>query len=165
VDRYNLVSFAGLLALMFIAWALSSSRRRVNVRCVAFGVGLQLLLGVIVFWAPGSREVFLALNDVVGRLFEAASAGQVFLFGNLGTPGAPEPVGPVLAFQALPVIVFFAALMALLYHWRVMPLIVHGFAWVFTRLMRVSGPRVSVPPATSSSASSRPRPSARTWGR
>jgi CNT family concentrative nucleoside transporter len=139
VDRYNLVSFAGLLALMFIAWALSSSRRRVNVRCVAFGVGLQLLLGVIVFWAPGSREVFLALNDVVGRLFEAASAGQVFLFGNLGTPGAPEPVGPVLAFQALPVIVFFAALMALLYHWRVMPLIVHGFAWVFTRLMRVSG--------------------------
>jgi len=139
MDLYNLVSLAGIFALMALAWALSENRRRVNLRCLGMGVGMQLLLGAIVFRAPGAREAFVGLNAAVSKLFDAATAGQVFLFGSLGDPAGGGPGGFVLAFGALPVIVFFSALMALLYHWRVMPLIVRGFAWVFTRLMRVSG--------------------------
>jgi len=145
MDMYNLVSFAGIFVLMALAWALSTNRRRLNVRCIAFGVGIQLALGLIIFCAPGSREVFRRLNDVVAELFQAASRGTWFLFGRLSlAPGQTGPDGETslgffLTFNALPVIIFFSALMALLYYWRVMPLIIRGFAWVFTRLMRVSG--------------------------
>lgn len=145
MDLYNLVSFVGIFALVAVAWVLSTDRRRLNLRCIAFGVGLQLVLALIVFWAPGSRGAFLWLNDAVGDLFKAASAGQWFIFGRLSLgpgevgPGGETSLGFFLAFKALPVIIFFAALMALLYHWRIMPLIIRGFAWLFTRLMRVSG--------------------------
>ena len=110
MDGYNLVSFAGIFVLMAFAWALSTDRRRLNLRCIAFGVGLQMLLGLVVFWAPGSTRFFLRLNDAVVKLFTAASAGQKFLFGKLGDPAGSEPTGFVLAFGALPVIIFYALL-------------------------------------------------------
>jgi len=145
MDRYNLVSFMGLFVLMGVAWVLSADRRRTNGRCVGFGVGLQLLLGLLVFRAPGSRTVFLKLNDGVLRLLGAATAGQKLLFGRLAVPpgetgaGGETSLGYFLAIQGLPVIIFFSALMALLYHWGAMQRVIQGFAWVFRRLMRVSG--------------------------
>ena len=144
MDAYNLVSLAGLFVLMGIAWGLSSHRARLNWRCIVFGVGVQLLLGLVVFWAPGSTEFFLWLNGAVARLFEAASAGQKFLFGALADQAEVEKAfGPgrgfILIIQALPVIIFFAALMGLLYYWGIMPVIIRAFAWLFNRLMRVSG--------------------------
>jgi len=90
----------------------------------------------VVFRAPGSRGVFLWLNDAILDIFEAAKAGQHFLFGSAADP---SKVGFILAFQALPLAIFFSALMALLYHWRIMPLIIRGFSWLFSRLMRISG--------------------------
>ena len=137
MDRYNLVSFGGLFVLLALAWALSADRRRMNWRVVAWGVGIQLVLGAVVFWSPGSRGAFGWINDAVLKLLSAAGAGQKLLFGNLATDQAPW--GFILAIQALPVIIFFAALMAVLYHWPIMPWIVRGFAWVFTKLMRISG--------------------------
>jgi len=136
MDIYNLVSFAGIFVLMGIAWAASKHRRRLNLRAICWGVGIQLGLGALIFHAPGSRGLFLKLNDAVLELLTAAQAGQIFLFGPLSRQ---ETLGFIFAFQAVPMIIFFSALMALLYHWRIMPLIIRGFAWVFTRLMRISG--------------------------
>jgi CNT family concentrative nucleoside transporter len=136
MSAYNLTSLAGLAVLMAVAWVFSEDRRRVNWRLVGWGTFLQLLLGALVFLLPGSTTAFLWANKQVLRLLETAQAGQRFLFGNLADA---KSVGFVLATQALPVIVFFASLMGLLYYWRIMPLIVRGFAAVFTRLMRVSG--------------------------
>ncbi len=145
MDIYNAVSLAGLLGVLIVAWAFSADRRVVNVRCVAAGVGLQLALAAVVFWAPGSTRFFLWLNDVVVRFLNAAMEGQRFLFGPLAvapgqTDAAGNPsVGFILATQALAVIIFFAALMALLYYVGIMQRIIQGFAWVFVRLMRISG--------------------------
>jgi len=144
MDGYNLVSLAGVFVLMAIAWGLSAHPRRMNWRCIGSGVAIQLLFGLLVFRAPGSRELFLWLNDLVASLLGAATAGQKFLFGPLAEMGTLEGAfgagkGFVLAIQALPVIIFFAALMGLLYYWRVMPAVIGAFAWVFSRLMRVSG--------------------------
>ena len=136
MDIYNLMSFVGIFALMAIAWAASKHRRQLNVRAICWGVGIQLALGALIFHAPGSRTLFLKLNDAVLQLLGAAQAGQIFLFGPLAKR---QTLGFIFAFQAVPMIIFFSALMALLYHWRVMPLIIRGFAWVFTRLMRISG--------------------------
>jgi len=145
MDIYNLVSLAGLFVLIGVAWALSADRRRMNVRAIGWGVGLQLALGALVFWLPYSRDAFRWLNDVVVNVLTTAQEGQKFLFGRLALqPGQTGPKGETslgffLAIQALPVIIFFSAVMALLYHWRIMPRIIRAFAWVFTRLMRVSG--------------------------
>ncbi|MBE0536945.1 MAG: nucleoside transporter [Phycisphaerae bacterium] len=145
MDIYNVVSFAGLFVLMFVAWAFSVNRRVVNVRCIAAGVGLQLVLAAVVFWAPGSTRFFLWLNDVVVAFLHAAMEGQRFLFGPLAVgPGQTDAngsasIGFILATQALAVIIFFAALMGVLYYFGIMQRIIQAFAWVFVRLMRISG--------------------------
>ncbi|NLF30243.1 MAG: nucleoside transporter [Planctomycetes bacterium] len=134
---YNLVSVLGLLVLMAIAWALSRQRGRVNVRCVAAGVALQLALGAVVFLAPPSRAVFAWINDLTIEVLAACQAGQAFVFGSLADP---EAVGGFsLATQALPLIIFFSALMGLLYYAGIMPAIIRAFAWVFSRAMGISG--------------------------
>jgi len=145
MDSYSLVSLLGIFGFMLVAWVCSTDRRRVNWRVVGWGVGLQLALAALIFQAPKSREVFLWLNDVVVKVIDAARAGERFLFGPLALPlgqktAAGEPgVGFVLAIQVFPIIIFFSALMALLYHYRIMPLVIRAFAWVFSRLMRISG--------------------------
>jgi len=145
MDIYNLVSLAGLAVLVFLGWGLSSDRRRMNWRAIGFGVGLQLVLGMLVFGLPGSARAFLVLNDLVVKVLDAAAAGQRFLFGPLAIPpgqtgpGGEASVGFILAIQALPIVVFFAALMGLLYYLGIMPLVIRAFAWAFSRLMRVSG--------------------------
>jgi CNT family concentrative nucleoside transporter len=136
MNAYSLVSLAGLVILMAVAWAFSENRRCVNWRVVGWGTALLLLLGALVFRMPGSQKVFLWGNAAVLRVLDTSQAGQKFLFGNLADSNF---AGFVLATQALPTIVFFSALMGLLYYWHLMPLIIRGFAKVFTRLMRVSG--------------------------
>ena len=145
MDIYNFVSLAGLFLLTGLGWLFSSNRRQMNWRCLGWGVGIQLILGLIVFRSPGSRSVFIWLNDVVLKLLGAARTGQEFLFGPLAVgpgevgPQGEESPGFILAIQGLPIIIFFAALMGLLYYWRIMPVVIRAFAWIFTRLMRISG--------------------------
>lgn len=142
---YNLISFIGIFALMVVAWLFSTNRRLMNWRAIGWGVGLQLALGAMVFHAPHSKDLFQWLNGAVVRILGAAKEGQMFVFGPLAlspgetAPGGEASPGFILAFQVLPVIIFFSALMSLLYYWRIMPAIIRAFAWLFTRLMRISG--------------------------
>ena len=135
MDEYNLISLVGIFVLLAIAWAVSANRRRMNLRVIGWGLGIQFLLAAIVFLTPGSTRALRGVNDAVLHVLTAAQAGQEFIFG----PLADDKGGFILATQALPMVIFFAALMSLLYYWRVMPLIIRGFAWVFTRFMRISG--------------------------
>ncbi len=142
---YNFVSFIGIFILLGVAWVLSSDRRNMNWRLIGWAIGLQLLLAGFIFRVPAGTKVFLVVNDVVVKILDSAGEGARFVFGRLalgpgqvGTDGA-ESLGFMLAFQAFPTIIFFSALIAILYYVRIMPLLIKGFAWVFTRLMRVSG--------------------------
>jgi len=145
MEAYNLVSLSGIFALMVVAWAFSNNRRKINWRVIFWGVVLQLALALIIFRLPAGLIFFNWINAVVIKLFSFAKEGMYFLFGPLAV--APGEVGPagekslgfILATQALPTIIFFAALMGLLYHIRLMPLIVRAFARVFAKLMRISG--------------------------
>jgi CNT family concentrative nucleoside transporter len=145
MDGYNLVSCAGIPILAALAWVLSADRRNVNWRVIGWGIGLQLLAGLFIFVLPAGARVFLVINDVVVRILDSAGAGARFVFGRLAlgpgqvTADGTESLGFMLAFQAFPTIIFFSALIAILYYVRLMPLVIKGFAWVFTRLMRVSG--------------------------
>jgi CNT family concentrative nucleoside transporter len=140
----RLLSLGGLLLLVGLGWLLSSHRRAVNWRLVGAGLGLQLLMALLVFVVPGGTQVFQFVNDLVVRVLDTAAEGSYFVFGSLALPPGMErdgqqSVGFVLAFQALPTIIFFSALMALLYWVGLMPRVVRAFQWLFTRLMGTSG--------------------------
>lgn len=145
MSAYNLVSFAGIFIIAACAWLLSSNRRVVNFRVVAWGVGLQLLFAFFVFVVPAGTKLFLWINDAVAVVLDSATAGTRFVFGRLALPpGAVNEAGEtslgyLLAFQGLPTIIFFAALVEALYFLRVMPFVIKLFGRIFSRLMRVSG--------------------------
>lgn len=142
---YNLISFAGIFVLAFIAWLFSTDRRTVNGRAVAWGIGIQLVLAFFIFSVPIGSKIFLFVNDAVVKVLDSAQAGTRFLFGRLAlAPGtvneAGEPsLGYFLIFQGLSTIVFFAAFIGALYYTGLMPFLVRLFARVFSSTMRISG--------------------------
>ncbi len=141
----NLVSLAGFAAYGLVAWAAGGFRRPVPWRTVLGSSALVLSLGAVVFWFPPMRAALVVLNDAVLEVLSAGTAGARFLFGPLALgPGEVSPTGErsigfVLAAQVLPAVIFFAALMALLYHLRLMQPVVLSFARVFHGTLRLSG--------------------------
>ncbi len=139
-----LQSFAGLLILTAIAWLLAEERRPPPVRTVLVGLGLQLILALLLLKLPLFRELFVGLNGAIGALEEATRAGATFVFGYLGGPPLPfETTRPgadfILAFRALPLVLVMSALSALLFYWRILPLVVKGFSWLLERSMGIGG--------------------------
>lgn len=141
----NLISIAGILCLLAIAWVFSTNRRQVSWRVVAGGILIQLFFALFVFVIPVGTKFFLFVNNLVLQVLDSASAGINFVFGPLALgpgatgPGGEKSIGFILAFQALPTIIFFAALMAMLYYLGIMNRIIRFFAYIFTRLLRISG--------------------------
>ncbi|HEU4388083.1 MAG TPA: nucleoside transporter C-terminal domain-containing protein [Blastocatellia bacterium] len=137
---HHFISAIGLLTFAFIAWLFSSDRRRIHWKTVGWGLGLQLLVGLIIFQVPYSHRAFLWLNDAVLALLNASRRGTEFLFGPLAaSPGEPGSVGFILLFQVLPVAIFFSAFTSVLYYLRILPLIVRIFAKLFHRTLGTSG--------------------------
>ncbi len=126
----------GLAVLLGIAWLFSNNKRVVNWRLVGIGVTLQIAFASVVLLVPGGKDAFQALGDGFVRVLEFVGEGSKFIFGGLMDVNT---YGFIFAFQVLPTIIFFAALMGVLYHLGVMQLIVRGMAWTITKLMPVSG--------------------------
>ena len=141
----NLISFLGIFMLMAFAWSISSDRKVVNWRVVIWGTALQFLIALFIFLVPAGTKMFQVINDSVVRVLDSAMAGTKFLFGRLAlSPGmknetGEESIGFILAFQALPTVIFFSSLMAVLYYIGIMPWLIRIFSKIFTRLMRISG--------------------------
>jgi len=145
METYNLVSFLGIFVLVAFAWLLSPDRKNMNWKVIFWGIALQLLIALFIFVLPAGSRLFLFLNEVVIKVLDSSSAGAKFVFGRLAlAPGQVSQTGEtsmgfILAFQAFPTIIFFSALISILYFFNVMPLLIRAFAYVFTRLMRISG--------------------------
>ena len=138
--RYHFISAAGFLVFAGIAWLFSDNRRNVAWKTMAWGMSLQLTIGLLIFRLPLLHRVFLWLNDGVLALLNASKAGTAFLFGPLAaSPGEPGSIGFILLFQVLPVAIFFAAFTSVLYYLRVLQLFVKLFAKLFHRTMAISG--------------------------
>ncbi len=135
---------AGLMAFLLLAWLMGENRKQVSLKTVAVGVCAQLIIGLILIKLPVFRQFFLVLNDGVMALEAATTAGTAFVFGYLG--GAQLPFAEaypgaafILAFRALPLILVISALSALLFHWRMLPLVVKGFSWCLRKTMGLGG--------------------------
>ena len=137
-------SIAGLLTFAGIAWLLSENRKQVKLNIAVTGIVLQLLVGLILLKIPIFRDLFLLLNHLVLFLEEASTAGTSFVFGYLG--GAELPfkekfpgAGFILAFRALPLVLIISALSALLFYWKILPLVVKAFSWALQKTMGLGG--------------------------
>lgn len=145
MDIHNLVSFSGIFILLGIAWLISGDKKNMNFRLIFWAIVLQIVFAFFIFVIPTGSKVFLAVNDAVVKILESATAGAKFVFGPLAlAPGqineqGEKSVGFILAFQAFPTIIFFSALISILYYLKIMPLILKGFSFVFTKLMKISG--------------------------
>jgi len=140
----RVISCVGLAAMIGIAWLMSSHKRRVNWRLVAAGVLLQLVFAGVIISTSVGHLVSDGVTLVFAELEEYVEAGSSFMFGVHGRPN-DEPMPPAntlirtFAFGVLPTIVFFSALMSVLYYFGVMQFIVTVLAKVMQRLLGVSG--------------------------
>ncbi len=165
----NLVSLLGILVFIVLAWSISEDRKRFPWRVVLWGLALQLIFGFLVlWWEPGAR-FFLKLNDVFNALLSFSKEGALFVFNSVGSADATGQIpmtlkeyltrlgaesqdpliqtairtgtvpGFFFAFQVLTTIIFFSALLSVLYYLGVMQKVVLLFAKIMARTMRVSG--------------------------
>ena len=144
-------SIVGLVVILGIAYALSNNRQAIDVRTVAWGLGLQFVIAWFVLKREEGRVAFQVAGDGITKLLAFADVGSSFVFGPLGNKQAwpkimttvlgPDGVqyGTIFAFQVLPTIIFIAALFAILYYVGVMQVVVRGFAWGMRRVMKASG--------------------------
>lgn len=138
-----LQSACGLFILFAIAWLLGE-RRSVPWRIVLGGVVLQLALVLLLLKAPPLQTFFLALNDMLAALERATRAGTMLVFGYLGGGEIPYEARPgsstfILAFRALPIVLLMSALSALLFYWRVLPLVVRAMSAVLEKTLGIGG--------------------------
>lgn len=134
----------GLAAFLLFSWAASENRRAIRWRTVLGALALFVVLTIAAIKLPAARQVFAVLNDGLLAVQNATAQGTAFVFGFLG--GGPAPfaeTGPgssfVLAFRALPLVLVVSALSALLFYWRVLPLVVNLFALLLEKTMRIGG--------------------------
>lgn len=128
---------AGLLFLFGVLYLLSNSRRNINWKLVGYGFLLQLIIALSIRFIPAVASVFSFFANAFVKVVNLGKEGAGFLFG--GLLDASQSWGFIFAVQALPNIIFFAALSALLYYFGVLQKIVYGFAWVLSKI-GVSGP-------------------------
>jgi CNT family concentrative nucleoside transporter len=130
VERIS-IGIAGIVLILAIAVLLSSNRRAIRLRVVGAAFALQATLAVLVLYVPAGKAVIESMARGVSALLGYANAGTQLIFGNLATD---PKFGTAFAFSALPVIVFFASLVAVLYYLGIMQFIIRwvggGIEWV-----------------------------------
>lgn len=128
-----LMSLAGMLVILAIAVLLSSNRRAISPRVVGAAFALQASLAALVLYVPWGKTVLLVMSNGVSNLLGYAQAGTNFIFGPLASP---EIGGTSFAIAALPVIIFFASLISILYYLGIMQYVIR---WIGGGLQKITG--------------------------
>lgn len=128
-----LIGLAGIALILLIAFVFSSNRKAIRPRVVGAAFALQAAIAVFVLYVDAGKAVILAMSHGVANLLGYAQAGIDFLFGNLAKP---ELGGYSFAIAALPVIIFFASLVSILYYLGVMQLVVK---WIGGAIQKITG--------------------------
>lgn len=125
-------SLIGIVVILAVAWLLSSDRKAIRLRVVGAAFALQAGLAALVLYTPWGNRALKGISDGVSALLGYAGKGTEFLFGAL----ASDKLGQNFAIQALPVIIFFAALISILYYLGIMQLVIK---WIGGALEKITG--------------------------
>ncbi|MGA2118251.1 MAG: NupC/NupG family nucleoside CNT transporter [Bryobacteraceae bacterium] len=134
MGRYT--GLLGLVVLLGVAWLFSSHKREIKLRLIAWGLGLQFLLALLVL-KTGFGRIFQIIGAGVNAMLAYTEEGTKFVFGPLGA--GTGPMGVVFAFQVLPIIIFITSFFSILYYLGIMQWIVRGMAIGMQKVMGVSG--------------------------
>ena len=135
----------GLIGLLAFAWLLSEDRRAVSVRQLAIALLIQVVLAYVLLNTGLFRQVLLSLNEIVYAMEAATREGTQLVFGFLGGDTnlpfelTADSMPYIFAFRVLPQILVFSVVVALLWHWRVLPVVIRGFSWALRRSLGVGG--------------------------
>ncbi|WOE75655.1 NupC/NupG family nucleoside CNT transporter [Alterisphingorhabdus coralli] len=128
-----LLSLAGMALILSIALLLSSNRRFIRLRVVGAAFALQASIALLVLYVPIGKSIIQGMADGVSQLLGYASEGTKLIFGPLASP---ELGGTSFAISALPVIIFFSALVSILYYLKIMQFVIK---WVGGAIEKVTG--------------------------
>jgi concentrative nucleoside transporter, CNT family len=128
-----LIGLAGIAVILLIALALSTNRRHIRLRVVGAAFAMQVSIAILVLYVPAGKSVIAGMSQGVSNLLGYAQAGIDFIFGPMAKP---EIGGNSFALAALPVIIFFASLISILYYLGIMQLIVR---WVGGGIQKITG--------------------------
>jgi len=134
-----MIGLLGIITLLGIAVAMSNNRKQINFRIVGWGLGLQLIFALFILKTPLGKPVFGFLDKVVSKLISFSDAGSDFLFTSFVPDVGFHPSLINFAFRALPTIIFFSSLMAVLYHLGIIQFVVKWIARAMQKTMGTSG--------------------------
>jgi len=135
----KLTGFLGIIVLLGIAYLLSNNKKRINYRLVIWGIGIQWLFAILILKSPIGKPIFSYIDKAITKLISFADAGSDFLFKSF-VPEVGFHVGLInFAFKALPTIIFFSGLMAVMYHLGIIQFIVKWIAKLMQKTMGTSG--------------------------
>lgn len=129
----RLLSAAGILFMLFVAWCFSENRRKMDLRVIISGMILQFTAALLLLKTGIGTRIFAAANTFFIRIFEFSKEGAVFVFNEDLVQKAP------IAFGVLPTIIFISTLSAVLFHLGIIQGIVRIMAWCMVRVMNISG--------------------------
>ncbi|OUW20322.1 MAG: NupC/NupG family nucleoside CNT transporter [bacterium TMED161] len=132
----------GIIALLSIAFLLSNNRKKIDYMLVLWGLGLQLLFGFFILVTPFGKPIFSWFDKLIKKLLSFSNDGSEFLFSSF-VDGQMHPAVINFAFSVLPTVIFFSALMAVLYHIGLMQKVIKIVALVMQKTMKTSGPETT----------------------
>ncbi|MDP5957977.1 MAG: nucleoside transporter C-terminal domain-containing protein [Candidatus Marinimicrobia bacterium] len=133
------IGLLGIVVLLAIAFALSNNRKQINMRIIGWGLGLQAIFAIFILRTPIGGPLFGYLDKAIRKLISFSDAGSDFLFKSF-VPDVGYHVAMInFAFRALPTIIFFSSLMAVLYHFGIIQIFVKWIARAMQKTMGTSG--------------------------
>ncbi|MAV63971.1 MAG: NupC/NupG family nucleoside CNT transporter [Candidatus Marinimicrobia bacterium] len=138
----RLIGILGIFTILGIAFIMSNNRKNINLRIVIWGLGLQLLFGIFILITPFGKPIFSWFDKLIKKLLSFSNEGSEFLFSSF-IDGKMNPAVINFAFSVLPTVIFFSALMAVLYHIGLMQKIIRFVALIMQKTMKTSGPETT----------------------
>jgi len=132
------IAIIGMIVLLAIAYAMSNNRSKIDYRLVGWGLGLQLIFALFILKTPIGLPFFEFFDDIIKKLLEFSDKGGDFLFASFVTNQVDAPLIN-FAVRVLPTVIFFSALIGILYHLGVMQFVVKWIAKVVQKTMGTSG--------------------------
>tara|TARA_A100001037_G_scaffold72292_1_gene64647 strand:+ start:764 stop:1981 length:1218 start_codon:yes stop_codon:yes gene_type:complete len=136
----QIIGILGIGTLLGIAFLLSENKKGINIKTVAWGLSLQILFALIILKTPIGRPIFSFFDSAISKLISFADTGSEFLFGSQIDDIGFHPALESVAFRLLPTIIFFSALISILYHYKIIQTVIKLFARVMQKTMMTSGP-------------------------
>lgn len=133
----RLISFFGLLVMLWLAYLLSEKKKAIQWRTIITGVFLQIAFGLIILKTSLGRAIFDKIGQGFNAILGYTTEGAKFLFGGLAIPS--DSLGFIFATMVLPTIIFMSSLMSVLYHLGIMQKVVEFVAKIMMKTMKTSG--------------------------